>query len=305
MTLDIAILLSFQIGAHDLAPIISARMTGPSQDPNAFAFMLLLASAAVAGARWSRSAGILGMLLLGIWYTGSRAAFVTLPVVLAGSLYMRTLSARHLAQSLAIAVGLLAFISAVPPLLMGADWLSIFKQAWLSANPLSILSSPSSDAERWRTLQDGWQMFLDHPLFGTGLGAYMHEHAIVIHSVPLWLMAEMGLVGLVVLTAPIFTAFLIEAHRPVKDAAGVILILIIAAFATFGLAHEIMYQRAFWLILGAATACRPISRATKTDARTSFGAKPPQRRACLLVTVRREDRRPPKWSPRRSVVIAT
>ena len=68
----------------------------------------------------------------------------------------------------------------------------------------------------------------------------MKEHALVIHSTPLWLMGEMGLVGLVVLTAPIFAACYAEVCRSSTDQAGVIIVLIIAAFATFGLVHEIM-----------------------------------------------------------------
>lgn len=123
-----------------------------------------------------------------------------------------------------------------------------------SARPLAGLSVPVSDNERWLTLVGGWEMFLDHPLLGAGLGAYIKDHDIVIHSVPLWLMAEMGLVGLAIMAAPIFMIFLTEARRPDKDTAGLILILIITTFAAFGLVHDILYQRGFWLMLGAALA---------------------------------------------------
>lgn len=242
VALDIVAMLAFRFGLEDLKAIAPVRMAGLSQNPNAFAFMLLLASTVVMAMRWPRSMILFGVLLLGIWYSGSRAALMTLPVVLAVALYVRSLSWRFLASAVSIAAGLLVVVTAIPPL------------ALRSARPLAGLSVPVSDNERWLTLVGGWEMFLDHPLLGAGLGAYIKDHDIVIHSVPLWLMAEMGLVGLAIMAAPIFMIFLTEARRPDKDTAGLILILIITTFAAFGLVHDILYQRGFWLMLGAALA---------------------------------------------------
>ena len=52
------------------------------------------------------------------------------------------------------------------------------------------------------TLVGGWKLFVGHPLFGAGLGAYRHEDILassriplVIHSTALWLLAELGLVA--------------------------------------------------------------------------------------------------------------
>lgn len=242
VALDIVAMLAFRFGLEDLKAIAPVRMAGLSQNPNAFAFMLLLASTVVMAMRWPRSMILFGVLLLGIWYSGSRAALMTLPVVLAVALYVRSLSWRFLASAVSVAAGLLVVVTAIPPL------------ALRSARPLAGLSVPVSDNERWLTLVGGWEMFLDHPLLGAGLGAYIKDHDIVIHSVPLWLMAEMGLVGLAIMAAPIFMIFLTEARRPDKDTAGLILILIITTFAAFGLVHDILYQRGFWLMLGAALA---------------------------------------------------
>lgn len=242
VALDIVAMLAFRFGLEDLKAIVPVRMAGLSQNPNAFAFMLLLASTVVMAMRWPRSMILFGVLLLGIWYSGSRAALMTLPVVLAVALYVRSLSWRFLASAVSVAAGLLVVVTAIPPL------------ALRSARPLAGLSVPVSDNERWLTLVGGWEMFLDHPLLGAGLGAYIKDHDIVIHSVPLWLMAEMGLVGLAIMAAPIFMIFLTEARRPDKDTAGLILILIITTFAAFGLVHDILYQRGFWLMLGAALA---------------------------------------------------
>lgn len=275
VALDIVAMLAFRFGLEDLKAIVPVRMAGLSQNPNAFAFMLLLASTVVMAMRWPRSMILFGVLLLGIWYSGSRAALMTLPVVLAVALYVRSLSWRFLASAVSIAAGLLVVVTAIPPLAQIAvssihamsasdagtskkkkaqSPSSTVEQALRSARPLAGLSVPVSDNERWLTLVGGWEMFLDHPLLGAGLGAYIKDHDIVIHSVPLWLMAEMGLVGLAIMAAPIFMIFLTEARRPDKDTAGLILILIITTFAAFGLVHDILYQRGFWLMLGAALA---------------------------------------------------
>ena len=50
-------------------------------------------------------------------------------------------------------------------------------------------------------------MFLSHPLFGAGLGAFIGEQVratgtpLIIHSTPVWLLAETGLVGFAVFFA--------------------------------------------------------------------------------------------------------
>ena len=104
-------------------------------------------------------------------------------------------------------------------------------------------------------------MFSQHPVFGAGLGAYMDQQmragtALVIHSTPLWLLAEMGVIGLLIMIAPIIGIFWRETRAPrAADSAGLVLVLIITAFGAVAIFHEIMYQRAFWLLLGAALAC--------------------------------------------------
>src|SRR5206468_8595771 len=60
-------------------------------------------------------------------------------------------------------------------------------------------SNLSSNVERMISLRIGLNMFLDHPIFGGGLGlfatTYLRQFGkiFVIHSTPLWLLAEMGI----------------------------------------------------------------------------------------------------------------
>ena len=126
---------------------------------------------------------ILGIVLVGLWYSGSRAALFVLPVILAAGFYMHALSMQVLARALRVAVVLLAFVSIVSGLL-DSDGSAFWGAAWRSAMGGATLTSAGSDAERWQSLVGGWEMFLGHPLFGAGLGAFMKDHGIVVHSVP-------------------------------------------------------------------------------------------------------------------------
>ncbi len=69
-------------------------------------------------------------------------------------------------------------------------------------------TSETSNAERIMTLKGGLKLFLAHPVFGAGLGAFVFDYfkesgrVQVIHSTPLWLLAELGVVGAVVMMLP-------------------------------------------------------------------------------------------------------
>ncbi|MGH7015368.1 MAG: methyltransferase domain-containing protein, partial [Stellaceae bacterium] len=117
------------------------------------------------------------------------------------------------------------------------------------------------DTERWTSLVGGARMFLAHPIFGAGLGAFVlsfaREHGTftIIHSTPLWLLAETGLVGFAVFAA----AYLYVLRREIRgsienstDAAGILLVLSLLAFGLMAQVHDLMYQRVFWLLVGAA-----------------------------------------------------
>ena len=88
-----------------------------------------------------------------------------------------------------------------------------------------------------------------------------------------WLLAEMGAIGLVVFAAPIIRILFAElkpGRRTTPPAQ--ILILIIVAFSVTSLVHEILYQRLFWLVFGAAMAvtkwAEPIPDNVPTDRST-------------------------------------
>ena len=125
-----------------------------------------------------------------------------------------------------------------------------------------------SNSQHALSLVEGWQMFISHPLFGAGLGAFIQsipqsgDLPLIIHSTPLWLLAETGIVGLLAFAIPFILMFKSEwrlwfAQGRRHDPAGILLILTLAGFALMAQVHELLYQRAFWLILGAALASLP------------------------------------------------
>jgi O-antigen ligase len=105
-------------------------------------------------------------------------------------------------------------------------------------------------------------MFLAHPLFGAGLGAFyksqsdlalpLAERALIIHNSFLWILAEAGLFGFIVIFGPPIIwgvrTFLNMKWRTDPYLCGFLLIL--ANASIMGMAHELMYQRVFWLMLG-------------------------------------------------------
>ena len=127
---------------------------------------------------------------------------------------------------------------------------------------LSVLSPPTSDQDRFRSIADGLRMFVEHPIFGQGLGAYIAEQKkaayVIIHSTPVWLLAELGLIGLFAFVIPALRILQIEVKRIKIDPVSGFLVLAIVAFGMMSAVHEMLYQRAMWLLLGAALSIRPL-----------------------------------------------
>lgn len=119
-----------------------------------------------------------------------------------------------------------------------------------------------SDSVRALVYGDAWEYFTNHPVFGVGLGSSLtlqiqkYGRLIeLIDSVPLWIVAEMGMVGLVVLGAlgGIMAWALVPAVRS-DDAdqrfAGTLGLGIITIFVILGVVYQIFFIRSFWFIMG-------------------------------------------------------
>ena len=245
---------------------LTPQFEGYAGNRNAFAFQLLVVMVLLLGysqvyaghsigmqrpARpWIFSL-LLGSLLAGLVWTGSRTG------MLVGMLVLLLAGLGRLADRRMLSWGVI-----FATLLWCSVWLAAQGGGGLSGNisVQSNLSGEGSNLERWETLTHGLEMWRQSPLLGAGLGVFHAKspiwmgHAQVIHSTPLWILAEFGLLG----GAVFGWAFFLLARHAIRfgktQPARRILLLLLVAFAIFGLAHEMLYQRIFWLMLGAVLA---------------------------------------------------
>ncbi|WP_420548892.1 O-antigen ligase family protein [Curvivirga sp.] len=110
--------------------------------------------------------------------------------------------------------------------------------------------------ERLKSYKVALQVWLEHPIFGAGLGYYKNhslEYAVregsLLHNTGLWLLAETGIVGfglVLLLLVYLFRIFWINRDNWICFSMGLILIAAVVMSQT----SEIMYQRHLWIFLG-------------------------------------------------------
>ena len=251
---------------------------GYSGNRNAFAFQLLVCFSLALSFFGAKQSGysiyeshfssrkffsiVSAVIIVGIIFTGSRAGLLSGVTAFLVAWFVNPIQRPLMLRTLFLAL----------LLWVGFDWLlpEIFNltkyifSLFTSINdyPVALqslqssFSSEQSNLERWQSIALGFKMFKASPIFGSGLGAFYHfseewmGKRDVIHSTPVWILAEFGLFG-----AAIFLAILYWLLRSIfkigfqnQRAQAAITILVI--FLVFGVFHEIFYQRIFWLALG-------------------------------------------------------
>jgi hypothetical protein len=248
-----------RVGLTPLVALVDYRITGFSQNPNAFSFVLLMALAAALALhgqlRWRIA--IMTIIITGLCYADSRAGLLAVPTMIglalvSGVKLRPVLNALASATAILLALAALPYLAAYLPFGSGAGGPSALAQ-W------ALLES-SDTQQHVLTVQQGWTMFLSHPLFGAGLGAYMTEQInstgvpLVIHSATVWLLAETGLAGFAVFAFAGWRVFASEFARR-HELAGRTAVLVLIGFGVMAQAHDLLYQRSLWLLLlGAALA---------------------------------------------------
>ena len=127
--LDIGITVLINTGWSVLLDFVSYQISGFSQNPNAFAFALLLALAALVTLRLPphMHSALIAILIAGVWFSGSRSGLVTMLVLIGAALALRAnvrpllngcglallslIAIAHLPQAIRIAVSLLPTLS--------------------------------------------------------------------------------------------------------------------------------------------------------------------------------------------------
>jgi len=249
---------------------LTPNFEGYSGNRNAFAFQLLAVMVLLLGysqlyakysvlmnhpsRAWILSV-LLGLLMAGLVWTGSRAGFLTglLVILLAG--FGRLSDRRMLGWGLIFAAMLWAGV-----------WMLTQGSSVHSSSIQSAISGDYSNSERLATISYAFELWHQSPVFGAGLGVFISKsqawlgHPQVVHSTPLWVLAEFGLVGVTVMGWVFFLlarfAIRLGKFQPARWG----LLLLLFAFAIFSLVHEIFYQRIFWFVLGAVMASPFLSK---------------------------------------------
>lgn len=252
---EIVLLSMKSVGLIDAgSPLTGYNIEGFALNRNAFAFQLLVV-AGLATACLNRTErqrlGFVSMLfvLSAAVLSGSRSAWLTLPLMAVIALRLRLATPRELA-TLALAV---AAVVALPHVLGST--------ADTGGNPARLMiQRPLSDDERMAANVEAVALWLKAPVLGSGLGAFIHDwstphrNPLVIHNIYLWLLAETGIIGLTALLALFWTAYRHRDDGTSDPQRRNALLLILACMAMSGLFHDMLYQRVFWFAFGALAA---------------------------------------------------
>jgi O-antigen ligase/uncharacterized membrane protein YbhN (UPF0104 family) len=256
VALEIVFVLIKVSGLPGLLPVHEAAVQGFAQNRNFFAFQILMAMCATLSVVRQPRLRILFMTIFiaGLWLCGSRSGWGAVIVLIAAALWRRTATFREIAVAV-VAASLLIFALAII--------IPVVIPLFLSAGPGSHVVLPNfvpeqaSTAERLRSIRIGWEMFTQYPIFGAGLGAFRNlkivignDPPLLIHSTALWIMAEMGIVGLLIYAYPALSVLIGEIRRKRHDRASQLIILSFLAFAVMATPADMFYQRTFWLLIG-------------------------------------------------------
>lgn len=191
-------------GENYLGGVHIMRFTGAHENPNkAAAYMcsalpLGLFAIKHCASRWVRVAFVLGVIILvvGIFATFSRSVIIALTLVVIGFVGYEMRSRR----SFMILAGILTLGIVLAPRYYWERVMSL-------PDALRNTSQDWSVYTRMLALQTGWEMFLNHPLTGVGLGNFLGSSAyrlfvrIVVHNTYLEILVGTGIAGLCVFLA--------------------------------------------------------------------------------------------------------
>lgn len=250
------------------------RPTGFAENPNSYALLLSVIILCVMAFGITKPVlsknldiFLVGWLLSWVVITGSRSAWLGLifgffVLVLMGLVTLKkTLSIILICTFFAFLLGNLDVLGAY------------FIQATSPAeheNAVYILRpnilSDSGISHRLNDIQIALGLWLERPFFGIGIGGFLdHQFSVgkrsTIHSTPLWLLVETGLVGFIAfscfftyLVKCFFDSIITSSNN--TRSSYVLGLVILICFAASSVGMESMYQRHIWFFVGWAFASR-------------------------------------------------
>jgi uncharacterized membrane protein YbhN (UPF0104 family) len=264
--IEVTLVLLREVGTQFVSQLLPhGQIEGFAQNRNSFALQLVIATATIIV--FIRGAymriGLLALMFLALWFAGSRSGWIASIFLLGTSFYVGATNWREILTTIASASIVVLLITAAHALSIPAPDLPAYG-AQTSVTIPPIVPDESSTLERMVTIYGGFKLFFEHPLLGAGLGAFRNQLILaadglplVIHSTPLWLLAELGVVGFLAFAIPGLSVFVTEWRRARKDQTAALIVLCLVAFAVMGAPADMLYQRTFWLVIGAALAATP------------------------------------------------
>ncbi|WP_424630051.1 lysylphosphatidylglycerol synthase domain-containing protein [Bradyrhizobium sp. SYSU BS000235] len=277
--------------------VVFIPLQGFARNQNAFAFDLAVTGVLLIAAKnWgplrnrrALSALLFSALSAAMFLTESRTAivfvFLLAALDVASYAYFRSRFAVPLPTStIGVAAIFLALSFSAPVSLHTANQLPPpthnISPSESAKTKTTRLNHPYADLERADTIVGGLTSWKESPIFGAGIGRYFETSKKVdlnpksIHSIYVWFLSEMGMVGLIALLASAglltFSAFKL---LPTDDARwGFTALGCLTLMGIGGLVQDFSYQRIFWFVLGLCLATSaPATTSTLKD-RTFIGA---------------------------------
>lgn len=223
------------------------RLTGYFPDANLYGSLLVVAIALLLGtmgtdaqlfSRLRTTIVVFVSLGSGLFLTLSRSSWIGMALVLGALVVLRPGHATRIVLFGGAVVGsLLTFVLAER-----SDFL------------LSVANRRFSIDSRLDIIDDALNAFGENPFFGIGLGNFAERHNVIVHNTVLWLAAELGMVGLVLLAGLMWFVtrqlwFLYRSTTGPRQAMVTALALAHLAMLGFSIGVEALYQRHWWLAL--------------------------------------------------------
>jgi putative inorganic carbon (HCO3(-)) transporter len=230
----------------------ATRASGMLLDPNAFGGLVMVALLLQIGSYVTGRAVISGWLgiavtaslAVGLFLTLSRSAWIGFVL---GFILISFLRPRAVVIGAVLAAAL-------------AGGLFLWVESQTSARNEVLVDRQNTALQRIEQIRQALPMFTSHPVLGVGLGEFdllsdpAGVHPLIIHNTTVWILTEMGLVGLSVYVAFVtwfFRRGLIALKIADLQGRSVIVGLLGAHAGMLGLSTgiEVLYQRHWWFVM--------------------------------------------------------
>jgi glycosyltransferase 2 family protein len=233
------------------------NLAGFTGDPNAFAFLITMVAAYVIFSpvkvekNWQTYFAIttLGMSLWFCFYGGSRAGFGALVVLFFGIVTFKPMiNIKFLITGIVLGI----LVTQLLHQILYFSSFEYFNASYLMGGRTELNEILKINDSRMNTWLSGLEMARDHPILGGGLGAILENHDLVVHNGLIWILAEMGVVG-VILVFPLVLVIIKRIFRGgnlTTDRSKQTILIVFVIFGGFSLVQDILYQRILWFVFG-------------------------------------------------------